>query len=57
MWPSEEAVSPAMVQPVSDVGIEWMVTDEELLMKSTDLNGQNVDIQDASNLATPWVVR
>ena len=55
MWPSEEAVSPAMVQPVSDVGIEWMVTDEELLMKSTDLNGNNVDVSDASNLAMPWI--
>ena len=33
MWPSEEAVSPDMVEPVSDVGIQWMVTDEEILMK------------------------
>ena len=55
MWPSEEAVSPAMVQPVSDVGIEWMVTDEELLMKSLDLSGNNVDVDDATNLAMPWV--
>ena len=55
MWPSEEAVSPAMVQPVFDVGIEWMVTDEELLMKSTDMNGVNVDTDDAANLAMPWV--
>ena len=55
MWPSEEAVSPAMVQPVSDVGVEWMVTDEEILMKSTDLNGNYVDIANAANLATPWI--
>ena len=55
MWPSEEAVSPAMVQPVSDVGIEWMITDEELLMKSTDSSGNNVDVNDAANLAMPWV--
>ncbi|RJU88909.1 MAG: hypothetical protein DWC02_00940 [Candidatus Poseidoniales archaeon] len=55
MWPSEEAVSPAMVQPVTDVGIEWMVTDEELLMKSTDMNGNNVDVSNAANLAMPWV--
>ncbi len=55
MWPSEEAVSPAMVQPVTDVGIEWMVTDEEILMKSTDMNGNNVDITNAANLATPWI--
>ena len=56
MWPSEEAVSPAMVEPVSDVGIQWMVTDEEILMKSTDVNGNFIDVDVASNLATPWIV-
>ena len=56
MWPSEEAVSPAMVEPVSDVGIQWMVTDEEILMKSTDVNGNFIDVDVASNLATPWLV-
>lgn len=56
MWPSEEAVSPAMVAPVADVGIEWMVTDEEILAKSKDANGAHVDIQDATNLAMPWQV-
>ena len=56
MWPSEEAVSPAMVEPVSDVGIQWMVTDEEILMKSTDVNGNMIDVDIASNLATPWLV-
>ena len=55
MWPSEEAVSPAMVEPVTDVGIEWMVTDEELLKQSTDSNGAAIDVDVASNLATPWV--
>ena len=56
MWPSEEAVSPAMVEPVTDVGIEWMVTDEEILKQSTDVNGDFIDVEDASNLATPWTV-
>ena len=56
MWPSEEAVSPAMVQPVTDVGIEWMVTDEEILKQSTDQNGNYIDVEDATNLATPWKV-
>ena len=55
MWPSEEAVSPAMVEPVSDVGIQWMVTDEELLKQSTDMSGSLIDVEDAANLATPWV--
>ncbi len=56
MWPSEEAVSPPMVQPVSDVGIEWMVTDEEILAKSIPLGGGSIDVEDAANLATPWIV-
>ena len=56
MWPSEQSVSPAMVQPVADVGIEWMVTDELNLEESTDMNGNTIDVSVASNLATPWMV-
>ena len=56
MWPSEQSVSPPMVQPVANVGIEWMVTDELNLEESTDLNGNTIDVSVASNLATPWVV-
>jgi alpha-amylase/alpha-mannosidase (GH57 family) len=56
MWPSEGAVSPAMVQPVADVGIEWMVTDEKILSKSRDVNGNFIDTDDARNLAMPWQV-
>ena len=56
MWPSEQSVSPPMVQPVADVGIEWMVTDELNLEESTDLNGNTIDVSVASNLATPWLV-
>ena len=41
MWPSEEAVSPEMVEPVSDVGIQWMVTDEEILKKIVELQNNN----------------
>ena len=55
MWPSEQSVSPAMVEPVSDVGIQWMVTDEVNLAGSTDLSGNYVDTSLASNLATPWI--
>jgi len=54
MWPSEQAVSPAMVQPVADVGIQWMVSDEEILSASKDVNGDYVDVEEAENLAIPW---
>ena len=56
MWPSEQAVSPPMVQPVTDVGIQWMVSDEEILAKSTTLGGGSIDVDDATQLATPWIV-
>ena len=56
MWPSEQAVSPPMVQPVSDVGIEWMISDEEILAKSTTPSGDSIDVDDAAQLATPWIV-
>ena len=56
MWPSEQAVSPPMVQPVFDVGIQWMVTDEEILAKSISEDGSSIDVEDAAQLATPWVV-
>ncbi|MEC7411721.1 MAG: hypothetical protein VYE08_03730, partial [Candidatus Thermoplasmatota archaeon] len=50
------AVSPPMVQPVADVGVEWMVSDEEILAKSTTPGGGGIDVEDAALLATPWVV-
>ena len=55
MWPSEQAVSPNMVQPVSDVGIQWMITDEVNLAGSTLPGGGTVDTSVASNLAIPWI--
>jgi alpha-amylase/alpha-mannosidase (GH57 family) len=56
MWPSEQSVSPAMVQPVVDVGIDWMVTDEVNLAESTLADGSFIDTSVASNLAIPWNV-
>ena len=56
MWPSEQAVSPAMVQPVSNVGIEWMVSDEMILEQSIDVNGLNPNVEDPRVLFTPWKV-
>jgi len=56
MWPSEQAVSPLVTQPVSEVGIQWMVTDEEILAKSTRVGGGPIDVDKASDLATPWLV-
>ena len=56
MWPSEQAVSPAMVQPVSNVGIDWMVSDEMILEQSKDINDLNPNVEDPRVLFTPWKV-
>ena len=56
MWPSEQSVSPSMVQPVSEVGVQWMVTDEVILGDSTRVGGGTIDIENAADLATPWLV-
>ncbi|MBX3445059.1 MAG: hypothetical protein KF774_21855 [Planctomyces sp.] len=36
MWPSEGSVSQEIIGAIADVGIEWIATDEEILMQSTD---------------------
>ncbi len=56
MWPSEQSVSPAMVTPVAEVGIEWMVTDELNLAESVMTDGSHPDTNDPAVLATPWNV-
>ena len=56
MWPSEQSVSPAMVTPVVQAGIEWMVTDELNLAESVMADGSYPDVNDPAVLATPWNV-
>lgn len=35
MWPSEGSVAQEIIGAIADVGIEWIATDEEILMAST----------------------
>ena len=56
MWPSEQSTSPAMIQPVVDVGVEWFVSDEENLGRSFLADGSHPDTEDASVLTSPWRV-
>lgn len=35
MWPSEGSVAQEIITAIADVGIEWIATDEEILMAST----------------------
>lgn len=36
MWPSEGSVSQEILEAITDVGIEWIATDEEILAHSTN---------------------
>ena len=36
MWPSEGSVAPAIVPILAAAGIEWIATDEEILVRSTE---------------------
>ena len=35
MWPSEGSVAQEVIAAIADVGVEWIATDEEILMAST----------------------
>ncbi len=59
LWPSEGSVSQDIIAAIADVGIEWIATDEEILMQSTD----NFVSRDGQGLVTkpemlfrPWRV-
>ncbi len=59
MWPSEGSVSQDIIAAIADAGIEWIATDEEILMQSTD----NFVSRDGQGLVTkpemlfrPWRV-
>lgn len=59
MWPSEGSVSEDIIPMVSDAGIEWIATDEEILAKSInalfDRDGNEL-IKDAKTLYRPYNV-
>lgn len=50
MWPSEQSVSQAVVEPMADAGITWMISDEMVLDKS--ISG---DPEDNEVLCKPYL--
>ena len=50
MWPSEQSVSQAVVAPIADSGIRWMISDEMVLSDS------GFDTGDNNVLCRPYVV-
>jgi len=50
MWPSEQSVSQAVIEPIADSGIDWMITDEMVL----DASGFDAESNDV--LCKPYLV-
>lgn len=46
MWPAEGSVAQEIVKMVSDAGIQWMASDEEVLAKSIGIDGFTRDSKD-----------
>lgn len=60
MWPAEGSVAQEIVKFVSDAGIQWMASDEEVLAKSLGMgdftrNSQEI-VQEADTLFQPYLV-
>ncbi len=44
VWPSEGSVCPELIGPVSDAGIEWIATDQDILFNSGLADGSPPDL-------------
>lgn len=60
MWPAEGSVAQEIIKFVSDVGIQWMASDEEVLAKSLGMGDFTRDsreiVQEADTLFQPYLV-
>ena len=59
MWPSEGSVAQEIIGAIADVGIEWIATDEEILMASTDgrvSRDPHGHLRHPELLYRPWLV-
>ncbi|HEX6488354.1 MAG TPA: glycogen/starch synthase [Candidatus Dormibacteraeota bacterium] len=57
MWPPEMAVSPSIVPPVADAGVQWIISDEGVLGRSLDTSfGRDGDgrLDRPGLLYQPW---
>ena len=61
MWPAEGAVAQEIVKMVSDAGIEWMASGEQVLAKSLQMDGFTRNskdvVQQADQLYRPYYVQ
>ena len=57
MWPSEGSVSEEIIPIISDAGIKWIATDEEILAKSVNAlfeRDKDEVVKDAGTLYRPY---
>ncbi|MEW6232192.1 MAG: glucodextranase DOMON-like domain-containing protein [Chloroflexota bacterium] len=61
MWPAEGAVAQEIVKMVSDNGLEWMASDEEVQAKSLGMDGFTRDgkdvVREADKMYQPYLVQ
>ncbi len=61
MWPAEGAVSQEIVKMVSDAGVQWMASGEQVLARSLSLDGFTRNskdvVQEADQLYRPYYVQ
>ena len=56
MWPSEQAVSQAVIAPMAENGIQWAVSDKQVLSQSVKLGGGNPSDASTMDITSPWMV-
>ena len=57
MWPSEQAVSQLVVPPMISNGIQWAVSDKQVLAQSVKAGGGSPSQASTIDITTPWMVQ
>ena len=57
MWPSEQAVSQMVVPPMISNGIQWAVSDKQVLSQSVKVGGGYPSQASTMDITKPWIVQ
>ena len=56
MWPSEQAVSQSIVSPMAENGIQWAISDKQVLAQSVKSDGSYPSESSTLDITSPWIV-
>ena len=56
MWPSEQAVSQSIVSPMAENGIQWAISDKQVLAQSVKSDGSYPSESSTLDIKSPWIV-